>query len=133
MILAKHETQLVHYKSLAQAYRAGNIVGISYHFGALRFLVGAEKASRIANLLKSVNIDAQINDLVEAVPNGYAAFARKTTSKFGTMRLWRAIQRNKKTVAKRIRKQDEAPQAGADSSPVLQCQDEAPNAGAGSC
>ncbi|MCR9472275.1 hypothetical protein NB502_10485 [Vibrio diabolicus] len=48
-----------------------------------------------------------------------------------SLELRNAVRRNRKKSlrvqlkSKRIRKQDDAPQAGADSSPVLQCKDEA--------
>lgn len=116
MKLAKHETQKNHYKGLHHAYRAGDIVLVTHHFGAIRFLSGRKKAERLASLMRSTRFDKRTQAMAKAIPSGYCAFQLETTSKFGTMRLWQAIQRNKVTVEKRIRKQDEAPQAGADSS-----------------
>ncbi|MGD1472068.1 hypothetical protein ACP6H4_22195 [Vibrio harveyi] len=125
MKLAEQETVKNNYKGLSQAYRSGDIINIARYYGKLRFLIGECRAANLAFQLKAAKLELESRQWVVVYPSSFGAFAHLTTSRYGKMRLYQAIERNNALVAermklksKRIRKQDEAPQVGADSSTV---------------
>ena len=125
MKLAEQETVKNNYKGLSCAYRSGDIINIARYYGKLRFLIGECRATNIAFQLKAAKLELESRQWVVVYPSSFGAFAHLTTSRYGKMRLYQAIERNNALVAermklksKKIRKQDEAPQVGADSSTV---------------
>ncbi|MDN3697766.1 hypothetical protein QWY97_10455 [Vibrio cortegadensis] len=131
MILAKHETQKVHFKALSEAHRTSSIVGISRHYSALRFLMGHKKALQCAMLIQSNKFRKGEAEFIKAMPDSYMAFSLlSVTTQKRQLRLFNAIKRNNRIQALKkpslrnqlraaqdieLRKQnDEAPQ-GADS------------------
>ncbi|NOH85918.1 hypothetical protein F0249_19205 [Vibrio sp. 03-59-1] len=131
MILAKHETQKFHFKALSKACRVGSIVGISHHYGALRFLMGHARVVQCASLIESNKHKKSESEFIQKMPDSYSAFILlSVVSQKNRMRLFKAIKRNnqiqsrknsplrnqlRKANNKELRKQNDDAPKGADS------------------
>lgn len=131
MILAKHETQKVHFKALAEAHRVSSIGGISYHYAALRFLMGHERAFQCASLLENNKFKKTEAEFIQKMPDSYVAWQSLSVASLkNSLRLFNAIKRNnqiqsrknsplrtqlRKANNKELRKQNDDAPKGADS------------------
>lgn len=113
MRLADHETQEQYYKMLKRSVTTTDIEGIAVSYNRLRFLMGESRAAELASLVRANKRDKYKSYFVGGDSNCYISFCLATTSK-RPLDLWEAINRN--NVLLKIRKQDDAPQVGADSS-----------------
>ncbi|WP_025504388.1 hypothetical protein [Vibrio parahaemolyticus] len=101
------------------ARRSNSIPAIHYAFGRLVETLGAPEATKLALYIDSLEFYSfNLRRYSEVNTNSLCNFEFNTTASTSARayKLYQAIKRNNERVADRIRKQDEAPQAGADSS-----------------
>ncbi|MGR5324123.1 hypothetical protein ACP3VW_09730 [Vibrio sp. DNB22_17_1] len=106
------------YKELSSAYRHGDMAKMAHFYELIKTKIGSVRAHQLSHLFSCVQHDRKWQAMADQQMGyfTYTKFVMQTTSKFRTMKLWLAINRNNETI--KIRKQDEAPKAGADSSQV---------------
>ncbi|KIP69299.1 hypothetical protein SN10_17110 [Vibrio harveyi] len=103
------------------ARRSNSTPAIHYAFGRLVETLGAPEATKLALYIDSLEFHSfDLRRYGEVNTSSLCNFEFNTTAPTSTRvyKLYQAIQRNNVRVADRIRKQDEAPQVGADSSTV---------------
>ncbi|EOA9037089.1 hypothetical protein [Vibrio harveyi] len=103
------------------ARRSNSIPAIHYAFGRLVETLGAPEATEIALYIDKVKFHScHSREYKQVDTNSLRNFEFNTTAPSGlrSFALYQAIKRNNTQVADKIRKQDEAPQVGADSSTV---------------
>nr|WP_321280702.1 hypothetical protein [uncultured Vibrio sp.] len=101
------------------ARRSDSIPAIHYAFGRLVETLGHPEATKVALYIDDLKFHSfHLRSYSQIDNSRLTNFEFNTTAPNGVRayNLYKAIQRNNALIANRIRKQDEAPQAGADSS-----------------
>ncbi|PMO39581.1 hypothetical protein BCT11_14920 [Vibrio sp. 10N.222.52.B12] len=101
------------------ARRSNSIPAIHYAFGRLVDTFGAPEATKLALYIDNVKFHSfHSREYKQVDTNSLTNFEFNTTAPSGlrSYALYQAIKRNNAQATNEIRKQDEAPQVGADSS-----------------
>ncbi len=107
------------YYKLHSAHRAGNIARVANAFNALEAVLGYHRAFEVAECIETLEDYKHTQDIVRIIPDSFTAFEFHSIAK-NPHKLYKRMCVNKFYVYNRIRKQDEAPKAGADSSLRMQ-------------